>query len=266
MKRYYRKRHRIKKRKLLRKSRFFYWFFFLFFFFGISFYFVCLSSFFQIKEIKISGGQKIGLIEDLKNAIDHQINQKLILFHSKSIFLANLNKIRKAIIEQFPQISQINFKKKFPNILEVNIKERFPVAIFCQNEFCFLVDEEGIIFENNSSQNQLLKIQNLSQGQELKIGKEVIKKKILSSILEINSQLKNEFKIPLKEVLIFSEEKISVKTNEGWEIYFNPQKEIHWQLTKLKVVLEEEISPEKRKDLEYIDLRFGNFAPYRYLK
>jgi len=32
----------------------------------------------------------------------------------------------------------------------------------------------------------------------------------------------------------------------------------------LRAVLEEEILPEKRKNLEYIELRFGNLAPYKY--
>jgi len=53
----------------------------------------------------------------------------------------------------------------------------------------------------------------------------------------------------------------------GWEIYFNlqkDQKDIDWQLVKLRAVLEEKIPSENRKDLEYIELRFGNFAPYKY--
>ena len=44
----------------------------------------------------------------------------------------------------------------------------------------------------------------------------------------------------------------------------NPQERVEWQLTKLEVNLKEEIPPESRKNLEYIELRFGNFAPYKY--
>ena len=72
-----------------------------------------------------------------------------------------------------------------------------------------------------------------------------------------------ELKIKTKEFIIFSEH-LNVKTSEDWEVYLNPQEDINWQLTKLGAVLEEEIPLEKRKDLEYIELRFGNFAPYKY--
>ena len=64
--------------------------------------------------------------------------------------------------------------------------------------------------------------------------------------------------------MIVSDEKLTGLTTEDWEVYFNLQKDIEWQLTKLRAVLEEKIPPEKRKDLEYIELRFGNFAPFKY--
>jgi len=68
----------------------------------------------------------------------------------------------------------------------------------------------------------------------------------------------------VQELLIVSEARFEAKTLEGFQIYFNFQEDLDWQLTKLKAVLEEEISQERRKNLEYIDVRFGNFAPYKY--
>jgi len=70
--------------------------------------------------------------------------------------------------------------------------------------------------------------------------------------------------LKILEVSIISEERLNAKTSEGWEIYFNLEGDINWQLTKLGAVLEKEIPPEKRENLEYIDLRFGNFAPFKY--
>ncbi len=59
-------------------------------------------------------------------------------------------------------------------------------------------------------------------------------------------------------------EKLTALTQGGWELYFNPRGDIKWQLTKLKVLLDEKIPPEKRKDLQWIELRFGNFANPKY--
>jgi len=49
---------------------------------------------------------------------------------------------------------------------------------------------------------------------------------------------------------------LDVKTSEGWEIYFNLKKDINWQLTELDFLLKERIPPDKKGNVEYIDLRF----------
>jgi len=105
-----------------------------------------------------------------------------------------------------------------------------------------------------------LKIKNLVQEIELKLGNRVIEKEKLNQIFSINSWLKNNLKISLKTVNIISGERLNMETFDGWEIYLNPQGDIDWQLTKLKAVLEE-IPFEKRKNIEHIELRFGNLAP-----
>ncbi|MDP1538585.1 MAG: hypothetical protein Q8M00_00960, partial [bacterium] len=91
-----------------------------------------------------------------------------------------------------------------------------------------------------------------------------IEKEDLISILEINSQLEENLNILIKGFIISSREKLIVLTQEGWELYFNLQEDVKWQLAKLKALLEEKIPPEKRKNLEYIELRFGNFANPKY--
>ena len=111
---------------------------------------------------------------------------------------------------------------------------------------------------------QLIKIKKAIKDKELKLGDRVLEKELISAILEIESKLENDLKIPIEEVLVVSDERINIKTSDGWEIYLNPKGDIEWQLTKLRVDLEEEIPQERRKDLEYIELRFGNFAPYKY--
>ncbi len=74
-----------------------------------------------------------------------------------------------------------------------------------------------------------------------------------------------ELGVLVEEISVISEERINVKTSQGWEIYFNPKKDLEWQLRKLGADLDEFIPLEKRKDLEYIELRFGNLAPFKYL-
>jgi len=83
-------------------------------------------------------------------------------------------------------------------------------------------------------------------------------------INQIYPLLNNELKIPLQEFVYAADDKLVAETSEKWQIYFNLQDDINWQMTKLKAVLAEKIPENQRKNLEYIEVRFGNFAPYKY--
>lgn len=256
MRRYKRPR-RIKRKIPFFKKKIFWLFFLFFLFFSGNFYLTLFSPFFQIQEIEISGSEKFkGIIESL---IEPNLLKNFLFFQSKSIFLFNSNQIAKFILENLPQIEKIEFFKKFPNKLEIKIKEREAIANFCSQK-CYSIDKEGIAFEENFSED-VFEIEEKNK-REINLGEKVIDKEILNEILKIKKSLE-ELKIPLEKIVFVSDERINVKTLENWEIYFNPKGDIDWQLTKLKIVLEKEIPIEKRKDLEYIELRFGNFAPYK---
>jgi len=250
----YRKPYRIKKKKSILKSRLFWRVVLGLIFTGVSLYFFFLSSIFKIKEINISGNQKVKT-----EAIEEMIK-------NGNIFLINLEAVKKEILGKFPQIASVNLKRKFPDSIIVQVEERKAVAIFSQGDNLFSLDKEGVIFENATSTGDLLKIQNLDEARprpDLKLGDKVLESNLMSSALTIVSKLKDDFKIAIKEVSAVSNERLNVKTSEGWEIYFNPTKDLNWQATKLRAVLEQEISPERRKSLQYIELRFGNLASYK---
>lgn len=258
----YRRPYRIKKKKSILRNRFFWLGILTFVIFGSILYFLFFSQFFQIKEIIISGNEK-ALKENIREVAEGGIERKIIFISSKSIFLVDFNKIKQSVLNNFPHIAEIEITRRFPEALNLIVKERLGIAKFCQGEKCFLLDKEGVIFEEISENDlNLPKIQPPNFQNELALGKEVIEKELLSNILVIFSKLA-DLKISSKECLIVSDERINVKTLEGWEIYFNPKKNIDWQLTKLRAVLEKYLPPEKRENLEYIELRFGDRAFYK---
>lgn len=259
----FRKPYRIKKKKSIFENRFFWLIFLILIIFGSAFYFLLFSEFFQIKNIIITGEQKVSK-EDIKLNVEKKLETKILFFKTKSIFSVNLNEIKESILTNFPLIGEVEIKQDFPDALNLVMVERKEIGIFCKGEPCFLIDNEGVIFENTTSSLPLLKINSLIQNKELKLGDKVLENGLLLFILEIESKLKEELKISLKEILIVSDERLNIETLEDWEIYFNTKKDINWQLTKLKAVLEKYIPPEKRENLEYIELRFGDLAPFKY--
>jgi len=259
----YRRSHRIKRKKSLFKNRFF-WLGILTLVIVVAFFYLLFfSEIFQVKKVIITGEEKVSK-EELKLLIEKKLEKKIFFFKTKSIFLVNLNEIKRDILNDFPQIAEIEINRGFPVALNVVVVERLGLASWCQGEVCFLLDNEGVIFEEMLSGMDLIKITDRQDRSSFILGEKVIEKTLLSQILETERKLKEDLKIQLQEVSIASEERLNIKTSEGWEIYLNPQKDIVWQLTKLEAALEEEIPPEKRKNLEYIELRFGNFAPYKY--
>jgi len=257
----YRRPHRYKKRKPIYRSRSFWLVIFVLILFSSLLYLLFLADYFQIKEINIAGLQQVSE-EALNSLVKSHLENKILFFSTKSIFSVNSNKIKEEALKKIPLIAQIEIRRNFPDALNVSVTERKGLATFCQESTCFSLDKEGIIFEIDDSLQPL--IRTLIPNEEIKLGDKVIEKEKLTQLLEINSYLEKNLNIPAKEFLISSLEKLQVITQEGWELYLNPQEDIKWQLTKLKVLLDEKIPPEKRNDLEWIELRFGNFANPKY--
>lgn len=246
---------------------------------------VIFGPVFQVKEIKVSGNQEVSE-DDVLNMINRQIDKKILLWESRSIFLVSIEKITENILAEFPKIERISLKRKLPSILLVKVKERKPVAIYCpvrskspeatavppraertsngvaQAEDCFFIDKTGIIFKKAYEYENYLIICSVDALGAAGLGEKAIEQTELGAILKIKEEVQNNLKIPLKEAEI-TNSKLTIKTIDSWEIYFNTGEDINWQITELKAVLEKEIPPENREDLEYIDLRFSRVY-YKY--
>lgn len=236
MKKYYKKPYRVRKRKSILKNRFF-WLGILFLSAASGiFYLLLFSGIFQIKNINITGGEKI-LKEDIKSLVP-----------GGNIFSVDAEKIRKDILDKFPKIAEVEIHTKFFNTLNILVKERQPAAVWCENDKCFLIDRAGLIFEEVSTSTDLIRITGL---------KEMLNKERISQILDIQSKLRDASGVTTTQAFIAAEKRLNIKTFEGWEIYFNSDGDLDWQLQELSLVLEKQIPPEKRRNLEYIDLRFS---------
>jgi len=211
---------------------------------GLIYLFI-FSEVFKIEEIKVlSSNEEI-------------TNQEL----SKNIFLLKTKPINTKILDQFPEILELNFQKKMPDILAIEVKEKEEVAVLCHESYnkCFFIDKDGLMFKQVDkeliSDNQLvIFLKGLSGDFALK--ERFLLSNKIEDFLEIQETLENNLKIEIKNFIIVSQKRLNVEIEEGWEIYFSLEKDIKLQIAKLKILLEKEILVEERKNLEYIDLRF----------
>jgi len=263
MKRSVRKRHEIRKKKSIFKKPVF-WSLFLFSFLvaGGIYFFVFFEKF-QISKITVLGNGKVQT-SAVEKLISAGIEQRFWFVSSRSIFLVNPGKISRIILEKYPVIGSVEIKKQYFNALIVNIKERKPFVIFCEKtENCFFLDESSVAFEGVANIVEGFSIVRQFEEKEIVLGKEVVKKEIMEAISKIQKNFEENLKLKIEEFNISSSERLDVKTNENWQVYFSTAFDIDLQITKLNYLLEKELPKENRVELQYIDLRFKDRAYYK---
>lgn len=262
-----------------------------FIFVGGSGYLIIFSSIFRINKIIIQGNKEIknDQIEKITESIlAEKIFNKIPM--ANLIFLPD-NKIKNAILNNFPIIKEATFIKNFRDrSLTIKIKERQPSAIWCRVlvpepsqvssstgqqiskelfdalpiESCFFVDEQGFVFRQAPifSGGPIATVYDQTI-QSIKIKDNVTNEKTLTFILEAKKELR-AININLTDFVIQSQSlgDLEILTPENWRIYLNINDSVSNQIGALKRVLEEEIK-EKRTQLEYVDLRVADKVYYK---
>lgn len=263
---YKRRKRKVYKRP---KKRFyqkkFFWIIILFFsLLGASIYFFIFSSLFQVKEVEVLGADN-SLALQINSFILDNFHPKILSFPVKSIFLFSEKKVTDEINKNFPIIGSLKIKKYYPNTIKIEFKKRRPVALFCVKE-CFFLDKNGIIYAKIQDGYNLVSIFPV-QKENFHLGERVIPPLRLSKIFKIKDYFNKEFKISIKSFSFQKYSWVKAKTMDGWEIFFDLNKDIDTQLQSIGILFQNEIPKEKIKDLEYIDLRFDKiFYKYRISK
>lgn len=255
----YRKPHRHGRRKSIFKKRSF-WTSLLALaaLFG-ALYLVIFSDIFQVEHLRIEGQSQ--LAPEIEKLVQGGLEKKFLLFGTKSIFLVNSGRLKEIVLEKFPQVGELQIKKTFPNVLNLALAERREAAVFCAETQCFLLDAEGVIFAP-AFESSLPKVRNLRESREPALGDKVVDKETIDVVLRLRENLESNAGVFAEEFSLVSEDRLNVKTTEGWEIYFNLQKSLSEQVAALSALLQERFTPEKRQQLEYIDLRFDRIFVY----
>lgn len=217
-------------------------------------YLLYLSPFFEIKKVEIKGNEKVSK-EEISKIIKEKIENKILFLKTKNIFLFNIREAQNDILSGNILIDRVEIKKNLPEKIEVNVRERKPVAFLKENGDFYLIDKKGIVFERVERESDFRLIRNDNFNQEMALKKKFIEENVLSKIIEIKDMMNSLNLNPISST-IESERRVDFRLEEGWSVYFSLDKDLERQLIELKVFMEEGISSEEKKNLEYIDLRF----------
>ena len=217
------------------------------------------SPLFKINQIELKGFNKISSKIISEEFIGTQLNNyKYLIFRQDNLLIFDKNKLINDISGSY-SLENISVKKIFNHKLILSIQEKSPFLIYSTNKTKFYLDENGIISSQITDETDNEKITIITNdANEEAIPNEIIfsNKKIIF-ILEVVEKLKKidnitviSYSIPNK--LSFQ---INVNVEKGYSIYFDMNKNIDEQITKLRRVLDESESGDS--PTEYIDLRIG---------
>ena len=223
-------------------------------------YLLLFSPFLTINQIKIISPAALA---DITPTIENLVNQKLenhwaFLSIKKTFFLLNTTNLKKEIETTMPQVEGVIIKKEFYHTVTLQLKERVPRAVWCYagNDACYLIDKAGMAFQTTFEKTlPLITVENSAAPTALP--SQVIEPSKITLILQVISFFQEKLAIALQNCLTDGQDKLTMKTQEGWEVYFNLTSDLEPVLTNLSLLIEKTLPPEKRKNLQYIDLRFS---------
>gem|GEM_PF-644046 len=252
--RIYKKPHRARRKKPLWTKPIFWRTIFLSGSGAFAFWLVCFSPVFEVQTIKIDGAEKIEEGEVVE-IIEKELNKKIGLLDSKSILLFNLDQTKKDLMARLPQVQDIVISREFPSKIIASVQERRAAAIFSAGGKQYSLDESGLVFEEYQN-GEGLPLISAPFAAAPQIGARAVEKETMRGILRVIGEMRGATDIAPAEAIIASPERVNLLTQEGWYVYFHPRRDISDQIVKLLAVINDESFKQKRKNLEYVDVRF----------
>lgn len=203
-----------------------------------------------------------------KIAADKLSEKKLFILPRDNFFLFNKKWLSNEIAAALPKVKNIYFDRDFPNALIIKFDEKKEVALWCgTEEKCYLLDEDGVVMQkdiyfsdgvwNSIPKFKDLRINNNNNSNQ---NDKIINKEKLNALLKFLNGVNGAFQTETKEILVY-DAKYEIYFNEGWFAVLDDKTNFDLAFDNLKLIFNSKMkTKEKRKNLEYIDLRLENKA------
>lgn len=241
-------------------------------FFGTVGYLVLFSPFLVLGEPTVTGLQNIQK-EAFRGTLEEIVGQKYFgIFSRNRYFLLQPRSVEALLRERYPLLAQVSVQPIFPDGLTVSAFEREDILVWCTGEHCVHVLEDGSLqqmngaYEEEGNRSKTVTLRDLS-GTELASDERITEQELIVFPGAFRKGLQDLLAIEATTEMTLSSRfanELRVKTEEGWEIFFSTEVPVNTSLEALALFLEKEIKPERRKDLQYVDLRTENRIFYRY--
>lgn len=237
---------------------------------AVASYTLLFSSLHTIDTFRISGNSEIP-VSKIEEAGREFLKQKVWhIFPKSNYFVFPEKRFEDYLLERLPKLSSVSVEKEFSHTLHVNVSERERILLWCASENCLLLDEKGCAKSARFAEDplnfpSLLRLADMSNA-PVSEGDCPLAADIPRFVLKLTSLFEKDMAIRLRDTPVLTPTRISrdirFTTEEGWEIRTSADIAPEKIVATLKIFLSQEISPEERTKLRYIDLRTENRVFY----
>lgn len=189
-------------------------------------------------------------------------------FSESNIFFYPRTEIEMAVQEFFPRVEQVHLSRAsmLGNAVTITIEERKPFARWCQElTVCFAIDRSGVIFAPASTTAAFetsYVFEGVLSGEGSPLSQAFVPGRF-SAVLALLERLGQASFSP-KLITITGDQDFSIVLEEGFPLKVTFGADVGTVVKNLELVLASEALRGKERELEYVDLRFGNRVYYKW--
>lgn len=233
----------------------------------------------QIKHISIVGLEAIST-QDVQSEVDAALADSFFvgLIPYRFLLAAPLEAVAQGITRHFPLIADVAIEREFPDTLAITVRERKPFGIICNDAprdipasdqqqpevQCAYIDTTGVAYQQAPRTTGFLIIKISTDDAAVTVGNQMIDKVMMRRMIDVGGKIHSAVSssVVSYQLLRNTPRELRVTVKEGFSLILNRDDDLNQTLSVLRTLLEKEIK-QKRKHLDYIDLRFGNKVFYK---
>lgn len=238
-------------------------------------------SYFQIQEIKIDAIPTFigvaGTDYDAKE-LETTINTMLsgwygLVIPKRFVFSVNGRGLEQRLLAALPRFKTISITKHYPHTLAVSYAKRIFFALLCNDAAktdtpsCGYIDTTGFVYVDAPDASGSLIVKIRSDIAEVKVGVQAIDESTIKQMALFGDGVKRIAGLRLLsyELTMQAPDELRLNIADGFTLIVKKDDNPETVLQILRTILTQEIKDSKSK-LDYVDLRFGNKAFYKFKK
>ncbi len=217
---------------------------------------------FAILKVVVAGTSE-ETSKKIQEEANELIGQKYFgIIPKKNFLLYPKKEIVKKILDAHPEINAAGIGTEHVHTLNIRVMERKPVALWCQGETCYMMDDKAYVYSLAAGNGEsLLHIYDMMATTSDPLKTEPIPAKTFSGMVAVAAELSSS-SLPVERISIAEDGQYIFKIENNGRIIFSSRKPLDQSYLDLVSALRSPVFA-KSKEFQYIDARFGNKVFYR---